>query len=167
MDLEQARLDIVNWIADFVEQPHPKLNNWSPCPFARKARLDNKIKIRRGRDPYADLMNFVKLEPYDVVIFVYDATTISAQEFERQVYSVNKTFLTTRNLIALSDHPDSPEIVNDVSMNQGTYALIFIQDCEKLNQSAESLAAKGYYQDWPEDYMQSLFSFRKDPRNAQ
>lgn len=165
MNLEQARTEILEWITGFVEQPHPKLNNWSPCPFARRARLDNKINIVRGRDPYGDLMNLVRLEPYDVIAYVYDPKKFPAVEFERQVNSVNQAFLIQRNLIALSDHPDSPEIVNGVNLNQGTYAIVFLQDLQKLNEHATGLAERGYYDNWPEEYLQSLFAHRKDPRD--
>lgn len=167
MDLEQARADIMTWIAGFVEQPHPKLNNWSPCPFARRARLDNKIHIIRGRDPFGDLMNYIWTDKYDVVVFVYDPKKFAADEFERQIHSVNKGFLARRGIIALSDHPNSPEVVNGVQFNQGTYALVFLQELKQLNEQAVGLAERGYYQGWPEDYLQSLFAHRNDPRDKQ
>lgn len=164
MNFEQARADIMEWITGFVEQPHPKLNNWSPCPFARRARLENKIHFIKGRDPFGDLMNFIWLERYDVVIFVYDPKKFAADEFERQVHAVNKGFLTRRNLIALSDHPNSPEIVNEVQLNQGTYAIVFLQNLTELNKQAAELAKRNYYNTWPEEYLESLFAHRKDPR---
>lgn len=166
MNLERARADIIEWITGFVEQPHPKLNAWSPCPFARRARLENKIHFVKGRDPFGDLMNFIWSEKYDVVVFVYDPKKFAADEFERQVNAVNKGFLTHRNLIALSDHPNSPEIVNEVQLNQGTYAIVFLQNLKELNEQAVGLAKRGYYNNWPEEYLQSLFAHRKDPRDT-
>ena len=36
---------LTEWMKKFVEKPHPLLGNMPPCPFARKARLRNRIKI--------------------------------------------------------------------------------------------------------------------------
>jgi hypothetical protein len=49
-------------------------------------------------------------------------------------------------------------------MNQGTYAIVFVQDLTKLDHFAKTLANKGFYKDWPEDYLQVLFEGRQDPR---
>jgi hypothetical protein len=66
--------------------------------------------------------------------------------------------------LALEDHPGDPEIVNGVSMNQGTYALALVQSLSDLNQKARAIAAKGFYDTWPEKYLQDLFQHRTDPR---
>ena len=165
MDIVQARIDILNWVTGFVEQPHPALNGWAPCPHARRARLDGQFDIRAGQiDPYTDLMK-VTMDDWMVIAYVYDAKLIDAARFNQQIDSVNQGFLIHRDIIALADHPDAPEDVLGVSMNQGTYALVFVQPLSKLNQFARQIAAKGYYQDWPEDYLQDLFRWREDPRS--
>lgn len=164
MHFEQAKIDILLWITGFVEKPHPLLNGWPPCPHARKARLDGQFDIRLGRvDPYTDLMQ-AEMDDFLVIAYVYDPAAIDAKQFNQQIDSVNQGFLLPRNIIALADHPDSPEDVLGVRMNQGTYAIAFIQPLDKLNHFARQIADKGYYKDWPEDYLQDLFRFREDPR---
>ena len=37
--------ELSQYIIDFVERPHPKLGNLPVCPFARKARLENRIQF--------------------------------------------------------------------------------------------------------------------------
>jgi hypothetical protein len=64
----------------------------------------------------------------------------------------------------LEDHPDAPELVNGVSMNQGTYALALVQNLTDLNEKARLMARKGFYASWPEEYLQELFQHRQDPR---
>jgi hypothetical protein len=68
-------------------------------------------------------------------------------------------------MIALEDHPADAEIVNGVSMNQGTYALALVQNLTDLNQKAQQMADKGFYDAWPEDYLKALFNHRNDPRS--
>ena len=164
MDFDQAKQDILQWATTFVEQPHPALASWPPCPYARKARLDNKFVIRRGAEPYWDLMH-VDLAALDVLAFVYDPEDFAVEEFEGLVQRANTGFLLAQDLIALPDHPDSPEIVNGVVMNQGRWAIVFVQALGKLNAHARSLADRGYYHEWPEQYLAVLFEHRQDPRS--
>jgi hypothetical protein len=77
---------------------------------------------------------------------------------------VNEKFLLPNDLIALEDHPKDPEIVNGVSMNQGTYALVLVQSLSDLDAKAKIMADKGFYDSWPEEYLKMLFQNRKDPR---
>jgi hypothetical protein len=67
-------------------------------------------------------------------------------------------------MFALADHPADVETVNGVVMNQGTYAICFLQNLDKLNSHAVMLAEKGFYNGWPEEYLTLLFSGRQDPR---
>lgn len=165
MHFEQAKIDILLWITGFVEKPHPLLNGWPPCPHARRARLDGQFDIRQGRiDPYSDLMG-VSMGDFMVIAYVYDRDLMTAERFNQQIDAVNQGFLLSRDIIALADHPDAPEEVLGVTMNQGSYAIAFVQPLSKLNAFARQIAPKGYYHDWPEEYLEDLFRFREDPRS--
>jgi hypothetical protein len=100
-----------------------------------------------------------------VVALVYDPAEFEPDEFNQQITAVNRAFLRARDLLALADHPDSTEVVQGVIMNQGTWAIAFVQPLAKLNAHARMVAEKGYYKDWPEDYLQILFEGREDPRS--
>ena len=164
MDLAQAKADITKWIVEFVEQPNTNLNGWPPCPYARRARLDGMVDIRAGIiDPLADLA-WAEMDKYDVVAYYYDPMDFSATEFDQLVHRLNCDFLSPRGLFALADHPEAVETVNGVTMNQGTYAIVFLQNLNKLNHFAKLLARQGYYNNWPESYLTELFAGRLDPR---
>ena len=165
MDFAQAQQDVLHWMQSFVEQPHPALAGWAPCPYARQARAANRVRIEPGRvDPYWDLMH-IDIGDLDVLVLVYDPVTISAADFDQQVAAVNRACLVGRDLLALADHPDLPEVVNGVTMNQGRWALALVQPLAKLNAHARLLADRGYYEGWPEDYLATLFENRQDPRS--
>ena len=165
MDFEQAKQDILTWVCEFVERPHPALNGWPPCPHARRARTENLFDIRPGVvEPYTDLQR-AEMRQFEVIAYVYDPSQFGADEFNQQVESVNLGFLAARDMIALADHPGAPEQVNGVSMNQGTWAIVFLQSLSKLDHYAKTLANRGYYHGWPESYLQELFAGRKDPRS--
>lgn len=165
LDLERVAHDIERWIENFVEVPHPALGGWAPCPYARKARLDRDFEVRVGVNPYFDLKVVAQTGiTKSVVIFVYESTAYTAEQFHTQLESANTEFLLPKDLLALEDHPDLPELVNGVVMNQGTYALALVQSLSDLNQRANAIARKGFYDTWPEDYLQALFNHRQDPR---
>ena len=165
MNFEQAQRDITNWVTGFVEKPNAALDGWPPCPHARKARIDGQFEIRPGRiDPYTDLKN-TNMGEKMVIAYVYEPDQFTADEFDQQIQSVNRGFLIPRNMIGLADHPDSVENVKGVIMNQGTWAIAFVQPLDKLNHFARLIAGRGYYDGWPEDYLQALFEGREDPRS--
>lgn len=165
LDLATVSRDIERWIETFVEVPHPALGGWAPCPYARKARLDRDFEVRVGVNPYFDLKVVSQTSiAKSVVIFVYDSTCYSYEQFHVMLESANQEFLLGKDLLALEDHPAAPEIVNGVSMNQGTYALALVQSLSDLNQRARAIASKGFYATWPEDYLAELFRHRQDPR---
>ena len=166
LNLDIVQADIESWIVDFVEVPHPALGGWAPCPYARKARLDRDFEVRLGLAPMHDLIKISKLGlgGKSVVIIAYDPAVHLYKDFSSALNVANKEFLLPNNLLALEDHPADPEIVNGVTMNQGTYALALVQSLGDLNEKAQLVAKKGFYDSWPEEYLKVLFKHRTDPR---
>lgn len=166
LDLDTVRQDIEQWLITFVEQPHPALGNWPPCPYARAARMKKSYEIILGTDPYFDLKNRGRwgLGNKEVWIYVYDPEQWNHAMFSASLQEANQEHLLHRDIIALEDHPDDVEMVNGVCMNQGTYALALVQSLTDLNAKARVMADRGFYHAWPEPYLQGLFQHRQDPR---
>ena len=166
LKLETVSQDIDQWIQNFVEVPHPALGGWPPCPYARRARIDQDFEVRIGVDLGADLAELSRTGiSKSVVILVYEAGRYSAEQFNQTIDDLNQQFLVRKDLLALADHPRDEEIVNGLKMNQGTYALALVQSLSDLDQKAQAMANKGFYQTWPEEYLTELFKHRQDPRN--
>jgi hypothetical protein len=166
LDLITVQQHIHHWIENFVEVPHPSLGGWAPCPYARKARLDRDFEIRLGVNPYLDLKVVSQTGiAKSVVIFVYESKAYTAEQFNIQITAANTEFLLSQDLLALEDHPNAPEIVNGVSMNQGSYALALVQCLSDLDNKARLIARQGFYETWPKEYLQGLFQHRQDPRS--
>ena len=166
MKLEDVQKDIAHWIENFLEVNNPDLGNRSPCPFARSARLKNSYTVRLGTEAYADMMDISRegLGDLEVVVYAYPRDFYTPTEFADIVDKTNQGFLLPVDLIALDDHPDEPELVNGVCFNQGTYILVLVQSLSDLNSRAKKVAQQGFYDDWPEDYLEDLFAHREDPR---
>jgi hypothetical protein len=167
MNLETVKQDIENWIVNFVEVPHPALGGFPPCPYARSARLKRSYQVFLGTDPYYDLKHCARhgIGNSEVIIYAYDPAEWSHELFASSLDQANQEFLLSADLLALEDHPHDVEIVNGVCMNQGTYALALVQSVSDLNTKARLMANKGFYNTWPEEYLQALFQHRQDPRS--
>ena len=166
MELAQVKQDIESWIENFVEVPHPALGGFPPCPFARQARMKRTFEVYLGADPYYDLKNRARwgMGNQEVIIYAYDPAEWSHELFSASIESANTEHLLRNDILALEDHPADVENVNGVIMNQGKYALALVQCLSDLNTKAKQIAAKGFYHDWPEEYLQGLFHHRQDPR---
>jgi hypothetical protein len=166
MNLETVKQDIERWIVNFVEVPHPALGGFPPCPYARSARLKNSYQVFLGTDPYYDLKHRARhgMGNSEVIIYAYDPAEWPHELFASSLDHANKDFLSAADLLALEDHPHDVEMVNGVCMNQGTYALALVQSVSDLDTKAQLMARKGFYDTWPEDYLQALFQHRRDPR---
>jgi hypothetical protein len=162
LDQEHTKTELINWMQEFVEKPNSALGDWAPCPYARAARLANKIEI-----VFCDadaLKSTVEsqlstLEDKDVVVVCFDHTEISASDLEAQVKSHNQ-LLMPRNYVILEDHPDAVEHVNGVHMNFGLCGLLVVQKLNKLNTAADTLRERGYYDQWDQAALDSVVAWR-------
>ena len=166
LNLKTVTNDIEQWIVDFVEVKNPALGGWPPCPYARKARLEKDFEVRLGLAPIHDMVKIIKqgLGGKSVIIDAYERTDYTHNEFSQALDIANREFLLPNDLLALEDHPDDIELVNDVIMNHGKYTLALVQSLSDLNAKAKTMADKGFYDSWPDDYLQALFQHRVDPR---
>ena len=154
---------LTKWMTDFIEVPNPKLGDWAPCPYARQARINNKIEIvYSGHDviPATVEQNLSKLEDKDVVIVYFDHKMIQPDALAELVKVYNESFLMPRNYVALEDHPDSTEYVNSVKMNFGECGLLIVSKLDKLNDASDKLREKDYYKHWSQDELNSVVSWR-------
>ena len=95
----------------------------------------------------------------EVVVYWYDHTKFPADVFVADVNQANQQLL-EKDIVALEDHPDTEEIVSGVKMNFGYCAIIVLQKNSKLNQAADQLRAKGYYDTWSQLDVDKIVTWR-------
>jgi hypothetical protein len=154
---------LTEWMVNFIEQPHPDLDRWAPCPYARQARISNQIKIvhsdhRRLTATVEQVLP--ELEEKEVVVVCFDHSEISAQELEKLIKVYNQQVLMARNYVILEDHPDAEELINGVPMNFGHCGLLIIQRLDKLTTASEQLKSKGYYNSWSQSELDQVVTWR-------
>lgn len=160
LDLDSVNRYIHTWIQNTLSVEQPKLGGWAPCPYAHMARWN----VLGGTwDITHDLMRAAEwwTDQYDVTILAYDSRAVRPQYLTQAVDEANYNFLAPANLVALEDHPDSPESVNGVSFNNGLVALIMIQSYDKLERATRMLKRTDYYDRWPREYYDQVVGARE------
>lgn len=165
LDLIKFKSDVSDWIYDFVSRYNTELEA-IPCPFAKQALNNNRIvwKLAYNR---IDVYNICYDYSYDniwnnkeVVIIGLDPKNITAEDLSDHIKRLNKEILMPKGYIALDDHPDDEEIINNVKMNQGKWAMVLIQSTSKLIQASVSLEKQGYYSKWSQKNLEDVVSWR-------
>lgn len=160
MDEQSIKLKLNQWLVDFVEKPNILLNNWSPCPYARQARLSNQIHV--VFDSPLEIAQYIsKLDTHDVVVLCFDHKKYSASQIELFAKHIN-SILIWRDCVVLEDHPDSEEFINGAKMNFGECGLMILQRLSKLNTAADQLKNKGYYATWSQENLDQVVNWRYD-----
>jgi lipopolysaccharide export LptBFGC system permease protein LptF len=150
--------DILTWSKDFIEKPNVNLGNLPVCPFAKKTREDNKLKVievKQGKD----FLNKVVSEcqsfgNYDVVIVACDDMYITADDLNNYVHALNKVFV-KEDVYLIASYPDDEEIdflESDDFEPDNDFYMVLIQSYQKLKDGSSSLRKTNYYEHWSDDY---------------
>ena len=128
---------IRTWLDEFVTKPNPVFGNLPPCPFARKAILDNKVHFIEMPPitTYSTLYQFIceaDFEEIDVLCMIIEPDRLTAKETVELAHDLNQYFM-SKDVVVLEDHPDIDERVKDVRLNNGEYILFLVQSLSKLN----------------------------------
>ena len=159
LDHSTVEQEFLKWLKDFVEVPHPNLGNWSPCPFARQARLNQTYKIVPGTDIIGDGLALVDNWDSSLEVIVIWYNNVTVDELVTLTRQINQSIM-PKNLVALEGHPDLEESINGIDLRFTLCPIIVYQQLDKLNQSAEQLKAKGYYDHWSQATLDKIVNFR-------
>ncbi len=156
---------IKTWISEFVTKPNPIFGDLPPCPFAQKAIVEDKVSfleldgVADYNTLYGHIWNF-DFEDKDVLIMIAQPDHFTAQETEKLAKDLNGYFM-SKDVVILEDHPDTPESVRGVKLNNGHYTLFLAQGLAKLNRFSKILEAGPYYKNWSKGYLESVKGFRE------
>ena len=147
---------------NFLEKPNDAVGGWPLCPFAKKARISDKMYIS-----FIDWDNFNKeinkslpmLEHKDIAVLMFEVNEINSDQLMDYIYYVNQ-MLMQKNYVLIADHPMYKEELNGVNIHFGEYGLILIFKLDKLNQLALHLKEKGYFKFWPKERIKQNINWR-------
>ena len=150
-----AQQQIESWILNFLSKPNAVFNNLPPCPYAKQAWLDGKVEVIETDAKHLEQQICKILETFpddkDLVMFVLDPNEVSYEQLEL----ISKQYKNEKFAL-LKDHPNECETVKDVVLNNGKYAIIFVQRREELIRTRKELADSGYYDNFDPEYKQEI-----------
>jgi hypothetical protein len=162
IDLDTAKQDLSDWIINFLDVPQAVLNNIAPCPFAKTALVNGKIRFIVGSDSVVQDMLQLNAQwdsEYEGVVLIYPSD-IDADKFVSSVEEVNEKCYRHSGLLALEDHPQIPEDIVGLRFNNHKYAVVIIQRAEKLRKASEILSKRGYYKNWTQQDINNVVGWR-------
>lgn len=156
--------EIMAWSDHTLHKPNPFYNGMPPCPYAQKAWEDNKVLILFKYDTnmqvlYSTISQWE--DAFDLVIIVDMAFQKDPDVFHNYLEQLNEAIsdgvFIDRDMWLMGFHPhDEPnDFIDDNSFMQiveDEYAMIFVQRLSKVQESADKLAKKGYYDNYLEEY---------------
>jgi hypothetical protein len=158
LNYDDIKTKLLDWLVNFVEVEHPQLGGWPPCPYAKQARLTNRVHI--VIDVPANIGDYESsLSDFDVVVLCFDHKQYPANQITKLVDHVN-CVLEDRDMVVLEDHPDIPEYINGVQMNFGHCGLFILQQASKLRSASGQLKRVGYYDVWSQENLDEVVNWR-------
>jgi hypothetical protein len=166
MTPQEAKQDILNWLRDFVEKPNTLLNGWPPCPYAKEARLKNRVNVIVAQKD--QILETLENEAQKVQSSLFDVSIIalvpddflSIAETKKLTLDFRKKW-TSEDIYLLKDHPEDQEFSGALKMNHGKLQLFFLQKLSALEKASEDLLAAGYYDNWDPEYFERVVGARK------
>ena len=165
LDIEKAIVqEITQWSTDVLSEPSSHFNGLPPCPYARQAWLDDKVAIifkyeRNNQSLYNTLGQFD--DNFDLAIIVDLSGHMKSDVFHEYLDDLNTVIsngmFIDRDLWVMGFHPDDDpsDFVEDVSFTPTIdveYSMIFVQRLSKLQEAADKLDKKGYYDTYDGEY---------------
>jgi hypothetical protein len=168
--------DLRDWSKNVLEVPSKHLNGIPPCPYAKKAWIDNKVEIIEAEDiVITAIINAHKIldDQLDLVVSasynIPDADTLQRSIEALNILGANK------DLYFMCFHPDYGAEEADldfvyehdwVSGIEDDYCMVFVQRLSKVDDLSLQLEKQGYYNAFPEDEYQTLVLERRKRRHG-
>ena len=159
--------NIQSWILDWVSQFNTELGA-VPCPFAKQAMLNDTIAYKQFFNEPDLRHQLLELaigrwdDSKEVLVLYANTDDISVDQLNNTVQQFNITCsFTNKDLIALEDHPEDPEVINGATMNFGKGVLVLLQRLSKLNKASAILHKQGYYNNWSQQNLDDVVNWRK------
>ena len=139
MNFQEFQNKFLEWTENEIEAK--KLDGFPICPFARKARLQNKIQFIDARDNLTQSYETFDKEIYEIGIAWVDGCNMSEVEtiIEQQMQKHN-------DLLYFTSTTTSGHFAKNFTN------CVFIQLRDDLTEKRKYLHTTKYYDSWPIDY---------------
>ncbi len=170
----EIKKELREWSRHALEKPSPFFNNFSPCPFAKKAWDEDRIGfVFKTEDDNLPLYQTISGfdDRYDLIFVVDLSYEPDPQRFEDYLVSLNNAIsegiFVQQDIWVMGFHPedDKSELLDNGSFSplvDDKYAIIFVQRLKPLQEKSEALKAKGYYDESLKDSQNASLYFHRE-----
>jgi hypothetical protein len=150
---------MVEYMKEFLEKPHWVFQGLPVCPFARKARLENRILYKVHRfSPHTDFLpdspvmrmisEFRQEKHYEVLLVVHpDQQAMTNFQIQEFIDRLNQK-ISIAGLIAFGGHPDEDFNIQGVHTRREPYLNFTVQSEQLVKDASDSLLKTDYYNNW-------------------
>lgn len=166
--------DLRDWSKHVLEVPSPHLKGLPPCPYARKAWVDNQVKVIECANVLESSLVYRDLvSRYDLIV-VASYRIPDPELMAKTIDEYNQTYA-KNDLYFMLFHPEygAEEAELDFlyehdweSNIEKEYCMVFIQKLSKVDDYSLQLEKKGYYDAFPEDEYTTLVLDRRKRRHG-
>ena len=157
----------IEYMTDFLEQPHPIFGGLPVCPFTRKARLSNQILYKVD---HFDINSSLNLDStliqsiqefhqnqHDEVLLVLhpDPQALTPEQTQEFINCLNP-IISSWGLVAFGGHPDESFNIQGIYTRRLPYINLTIQAQCLLTQASETLLKTKYYQNWTPENLKNV-----------
>lgn len=167
--------DLRDWSKHVLEVPSPHLKGLPPCPYAKKAWLDNKVEVIETSN---DLVIEAVRNAYKVVDDTLELVVIAsyalpeADSLQKSIEALN-ILGAKQDIYFMCFHPDYGAEDADLDFLYDTtwqssidqdYCMVFVQRLSNVDDKSRVLENQGYYEAFPEDEYNLLVLQRRQLR---
>ena len=155
MDIQSKQIEkeIEDWINETLSKPSKIFGNLPPCPYARKAWKDKKVKVTYDRVVSEQDYEKVNSGELDLIMIIQQGANID-ELYEFKHYLENTL---GKDFVVLEDHPELKEEVGGMNLNFGK-PVLFVQNRKKLTEARKFLETKDYYKNFDKEYKDDILS---------
>jgi len=171
--------ELLAWSENFLEKPNKDLGGWAVCPYAKAARLKNKVKIVEV-DHRKDFLytvskeaRTIKEQKKQLIIVACDDLNLTCDELDCYVEGLNYAFV-YNDVYLMPFHPDDGdgEAVDFLTEHETNveadyeFYMVLIQPYNELESASKLLHKKGYYDKWNKNYYRDTVIKRQTYRRV-
>ena len=165
--------DLRSWSEHVLEVPSEHLNGLPPCPYARKAWLDNQVRVIETKDVLTSALLHKDLVKSYALVVIASFNLPDAEKMEKTIQEYNDKYAAD-DLYFMLFHPEYGAEEADLDFLYETdwesgiedeYCMIFIQSLSMVDDASLQLEGKNYYDTFPEDEYETLVLNRRKRRN--
>lgn len=154
-DTQKIIQEMIENSKSFIEKPHSVFNNLPVCPFAKKARLQNRLSylvypfdvtkepMDEGR-MLAEIAMF-RTTSYHMAWFIHPDKGLPVKAYNRFFEALRKA-IRPEGLVAFAGHPDHTMAINGLFIRKDPYPNLQVIHKAELEIARTKLKQTNYYE---------------------